>query len=99
MSKARANASGNAECARLAGDAVEMRCRPLGPLPIHVELTERGFDPAVLLCVTKRLASLEDNMKNTVLGIMVAASMTFLTAPSYAGEDCLGVSIGPDCCP
>ena len=23
--------------------------------------------------------------------------MIFLTAPSYAGEDCLGVSIGPGC--
>ena len=36
-------------------------------------------------------------MKNTVLGIMVAGSMIFLTAPSYAGEDCLGLSIGPGC--
>jgi len=36
-------------------------------------------------------------MKNTVLGIMVAGSMIFLIAPSYAGEDCLGLSIGPGC--
>ena len=36
-------------------------------------------------------------MKYTVLGTMVACSMIFLTAPSYAGEDCLGVSIGPGC--
>jgi hypothetical protein len=36
-------------------------------------------------------------MKNTVLAIMVAGSMVFLTAPSYAGEDCLGLSIGPGC--
>src|SRR3977135_1120864 len=43
------------------------------------------------------LENRESDMKNTVLGIMVAGSMVFWTAPSYAGEDCLGVSIGPGC--
>ena len=36
-------------------------------------------------------------MKNAVLGITVAGSMVLWAAPSYAGEDCLGLSIGPGC--
>jgi hypothetical protein len=36
-------------------------------------------------------------MKNTMLWILVVGSMIFLTAPSHAGDDCLGLSIGPGC--